>query len=203
LKESTRERCGKGVKRKVENVRIRISTKWQEFLQDPENTTELTKFLSDTIVNAQIPPGKVVVVTAGIKTITRGMAESILDCQQEEADTRMVFHLLDTLKTGSAACFMQTVDTDVICILIGKFHSLQEHCPQLSIWIAFGTLKKFMHLSINDIIHGLGKDKAEVLPALRAFMGCDCVSSFLEEASALHGKLRVVFQRSQGHFSRS
>ena len=177
LKECTRERRGKGVRRKVEK-NARIPTKWQEFLQDPENKTELTKFLSDTIANAQIPPGKVVVVTAGVKTITRGMAESIPDCQQEEADTRMVFHLLDALKTGSAKCLVRTVDTDVICILIGKFHSLQEHCPQLSIWVAFGTGKKFMHLSINDIIHGLGKDKAEALPAFHAFTGCDCVSSF-------------------------
>ena len=45
------------------------------------------------------------------------MAESVPDCQQEEADTRMVFHLLDALKTGSAECLVRTIDTDVICEL--------------------------------------------------------------------------------------
>ena len=90
----------------------------------------------------------------------------------------MVFHLLDALKTGSAECLVRTVDTDVICVLIGKFHSLQEHCPQLSIWVAFGTGKKFVHLSINAIIDSLGKDKAEALPVFHAYTGCDCASSF-------------------------
>ena len=104
----------------------------------------------------------------------------------------MVFHLLDALKTGSAECLVRTVDTDVICVLIGKFHSLQEHCPQLSIWVAFGTGKKFVHLSINAIIDSLGKDKAVIV-----------YHPSLEEASALHGKHGVAFQTSQSHFKRS
>ena len=176
LKQSTRERRGKGVRRKVEK-NTRMPNKWQEFLQDPENKTELTKFLTDAIANAQIPPEKVLVVTAGVETITKGTVGSIPDCQQEEADTRMVFHLLDAVKSGSAECLVRTVDTDVICVLIGKFHSLQEHCPQLSIWVAFGTGKKFVHLSINAVIDSLGKDKAEALPSFHAYTGCDCVSS--------------------------
>jgi len=98
----------------------------------------------------------------------------------------------------SAECLVRTVDSDVICILTGKFHSFQ-----LSVWVAFVTGRKFMHLSINDIIHGLWKDKAEALPVFHAFTTCDCVSSFVEETSALHGKLGVLFQRSQGHFNRS
>ena len=114
----------------------------------------------------------------------------------------MVFHLLNALKCGSTECLVRTVDTDVICILIGKFHRLQEHCRKLTIWVAFGTGKKFVHLSINAIIDSLGNDKAEALPAFHAFTGCDCVSSFLEEANELHGKLGVVFQTSQKHFKR-
>ena len=177
LKQHTRERRGKGIRRKAEK-NTRMPNKWQVFLQDTDNKIELIKFLTDTIVNAQIPPGKELLVTAGVETIANGMIGSFPLCHQEEADTRMVFHLLDALKAGSTTCMVRTVDTDVICILIGKFHSLQELCQQLSIWVAFGTGKKFMYLSINEIVDGIGRDKAEALPAFHAFTGCDCVSSF-------------------------
>lgn len=132
MKQHTRERREKGIRRKVEK-NTRIPSKWQVFLQDSDNKIGLIKFLTDAIANAEIPPVKALVVTAGVGTIAKGMIEAIPPCHQEEADTIMMFHFLDALKVGSATCIVQTVDTDVICILIGKFHSLQERCLQLCI----------------------------------------------------------------------
>eukprot|EP00745_Piridium_sociabile_P022176 TRINITY_DN34414_c0_g1_i10.p1 TRINITY_DN34414_c0_g1~~TRINITY_DN34414_c0_g1_i10.p1 ORF type:complete len:283 (-),score=55.29 TRINITY_DN34414_c0_g1_i10:371-1219(-) len=100
------------------------------------------------------------------------------DCHQEEADTRTVFHVLDALKKGAVKCLVRTVDTDAVAILIGKCHSLQIVCPELNIWVAFGTGKNFTNIDINDIVSTLGRDKAEALPAFHAFTGCDCVSAF-------------------------
>ena len=76
-----------------------MPNKWQEFLQDPDIKKELFKFLMDAIANAHIHPEKVLVVTADVGTITKGAVGSIPDYQQEVADTKIVFHLLDALKT--------------------------------------------------------------------------------------------------------
>ena len=39
-------------------------------------------------------------------------------------DTRIVVHLQDALDTGSTTCLVLTVDTDVVAIIIGNFHTL-------------------------------------------------------------------------------
>ena len=79
LKQSTRDKRGKGVRRKVEKNTM-MPIKWQDFLHDPENKRELSKFLTDAIASTQIPPHKVLVVTAGVGTMTKGTTiESIPD----------------------------------------------------------------------------------------------------------------------------
>ena len=51
-------------------------------------------------------------------------------CNHEEADTRMLIHLLDAVK----CCLIRTVDTDVIVILIGKLHVLLKQLV-ISTWV--------------------------------------------------------------------
>ncbi|KAG0710103.1 hypothetical protein GWK47_023496 [Chionoecetes opilio] len=78
-------------------------------------------------------------------------------CDHEEADTRIVVHLKDALDKGCTNCLVRTVDTDVVAILIGKYHSLTSQHQMAAIWVAFGTGKNFMYLDINAICHALGK----------------------------------------------
>ncbi|KAG0710839.1 hypothetical protein GWK47_021999 [Chionoecetes opilio] len=99
-------------------------------------------------------------------------------CDHEEADTRIVVHLKDALDKGCTNCLVRTVDTDVVAILIGKYHSLTSQHQMAAIWVAFGTGKNFMYLDINAICHALGKDRSTALPMFHSFTGCDTTSAF-------------------------
>ena len=58
--------------------------------------------------------------------ITCGSAASMPDCNHEEADTRMVVHLRHALlMEGAITVLVRTADTDVVVILVGKFHDLK------------------------------------------------------------------------------
>ncbi len=90
----------------------------------------------------------------------------------------MLIHLQDALDSGSTTCLVRTVDTDVVVIIIGKFHALLANHPAADIWIAFGTGKNFMYIHINAICSSLRRNKSMALPIFHCFTGCDTTSSF-------------------------
>ena len=77
--------------------------------------------------------------------IERDTSRCMESCGHKDADTRMVVHLQDALDTGSTTtCLVCTVETDVVAIIIGRFHALTANHPTEDIWIAFDTGKNFM-----------------------------------------------------------
>ena len=64
------------------------------------------------------------------------------DCFQEEANTRILFHLFDAVRRGAVDCSFRTVDTDVLALLVGKLRNLVQ-IHNVNIWVAFGTGKFF------------------------------------------------------------
>ena len=122
LKESTREKRGKGIRRKVEE-RNKIPLNWQDFLKDSTNKQELFALLSNKVAKMKVPDKKVV-ITSGHNVTIVGTSRVIPRCDHEEADTRLLVHLQDALREGHKNCMIRTVDTDVLVILIGKFHHL-------------------------------------------------------------------------------
>ena len=61
------------------------------------------------------------------------------------------------------------IDTDVVVIIIGKFHHLLTNNPSVRIWVACGTVKAFSYLDINAICHALGQSKSLALPFFHCF----------------------------------
>ncbi|KAG0724638.1 hypothetical protein GWK47_040164 [Chionoecetes opilio] len=177
IKESTREKRGKGVRRKVGGP-TKVPSNWPDFLRDSTNKEELFQFLSDKVGSNDWPDGKEVFITSGTDVISRGSDHSMPRCDHEEADTRIVVHLKDALDKGCTTCLVRTVDTDVVVILIGKYHSLTSQHQMAAIWVAFGTGKNFMYLDINAICYALGKDRSTALPMFHSFTGCDTTSAF-------------------------
>ncbi|KAG0729478.1 hypothetical protein GWK47_003462 [Chionoecetes opilio] len=57
IKESTREKRGKGVRRKVGGP-TKVPSNWPDFLRDPTNKEELFQFLSDKVGSSDWPDGK-------------------------------------------------------------------------------------------------------------------------------------------------
>ena len=76
----------------------------------------------------------------GASVISIGVDRSIPECNNEEADTRIVVHVLHAIQADQArSAVVRTVDTDVIAILVGKFHYLRAIQPELDLWVGFGT----------------------------------------------------------------
>ena len=75
----------------------------------------------------------------------------MLQCDHEEADTRLVIHLQDSLINGCTSCLVCTVDTDVVIIFVGMFHRFVALCQDVNIWVAFGLGKNFTYYHINTI----------------------------------------------------
>ena len=66
--------------------------------------------------------------------ISRGNAlPMIMEWTHEEADTRVMVHLLHAVENGSANVEVRTVDTDIVVLLIGHFFNLHENHPNIDL----------------------------------------------------------------------
>ena len=101
----------------------------------------------------------------------------------EEADTRIVLHVHDSLERGSRKIMIRTVDADVIVILIGHFYSIVDHYPDADLWVAFGTGKHFRYYHLNTICGRLGREQSWCLPPFHAFTGAWATWSIYPEVS--------------------
>ena len=100
IKESTREKRGKGMRRKVAG-KNKFPSDWLDFLHDATNKQELFNFLSHKIELMMCRERKQVFTTSGTSVIARGTDHHMKLCNHEEADTRMLVHLLDVIANGA------------------------------------------------------------------------------------------------------
>jgi hypothetical protein len=177
LKESTREKRGSGVRRKVSGL-TKLPGNWMDFLRNPNNKQELFAFLTSKVAAFIFPADKAVYVTSGESVVSTNSTNPMLNCNHEEADTRIVVHILHALGQGMKTVKVRTVDTDVVVILSGIFYELLVTQPLLDIWVAFGMGKSYRFYSINAICTKLGKPRSRALPVFHAFSGCDTTSAF-------------------------
>jgi hypothetical protein len=106
-------------------------------------------------------------------------------CDHEEADTRLIVHIVDALSKGRNTCLVRTVDTDVVVILIGKFYYFTTLNSNANIWVAFGSGKNFAFWHINTICHSLGEERSLALPFFHSYTGCDTTSFFFRRGKRL------------------
>ena len=45
----------------------------------------------------------------------------MMECDHEEADTRICVHIMDALDNGAKKVYVRTVDTDVIVVLVVNY----------------------------------------------------------------------------------
>ena len=121
---------------------------------------------------------KAVYVTSGQSVINVATSSGMMNCNHEEADTRIVVHILHALNQGMQSIKVRTVDTDVVVILVGAFFDLLQNQPTAKIWVAFGMSKNYRFYDINAIYNNLGKPKSRALPVFHALTGSDTTSFF-------------------------
>eukprot|EP00733_Pompholyxophrys_punicea_P001350 Pompholyxophrys_punicea_v1_NODE_638_length_1541_cov_7.177972.p1 type:complete len:247 gc:universal NODE_638_length_1541_cov_7.177972:1270-530(-) len=179
LKESTREKRGKGTRRKVSGQN-KIPRDFNKFLLDSANKQELMDFLSlNTPSLLRCEPGQRV-FTNKTSVITIGSERQMERCNHEEADSRIVVHLKDALtESRNIKVRIRTVDTDIAAILIGKWPQFVQFGSQ--VWLTLGMGKHMTCRALSDIYEELGEDVCKSLPFFHAFTGCDTVSAFFWE----------------------
>ena len=100
-------------------------------------------------------------------------------CNHEEADTRVVQHVLHALQSGFVSVLVRTVDTDVVVVLVGMYNRLIADKPGADIWIAFSMGKHFTFISLSKVCTTLGEPRSRSLPVFHALTGCDTTSGFV------------------------
>ena len=176
LKNSTREKRGKGLRRKVSG-HVKLPGNWKDFLRDENNKEELFRFLTGKVSQVACPPGKVMYITSGSSVVSITTEVVMGDCNQEEADTRMMVHVLHALNHGCVTVAVRTVDTDVVVILLGTLHHFLAAQPSAKIRVEFGMGKNYREFDINNLSDNLGMDKSHALPVFHALTGCDTTSA--------------------------
>ena len=173
LKESTHEKRGKGVRRKVFGS-TKIPGNWKNFLGDQMNKKELFALLTSNIESFSWPPTKSVCVTSGQAVSACGLSVPMDDRNHEEADTRIMVHIWSM----EQRLYLFVLDTDVVVILVGLFFDLVTIQPSCDFWIAFCMGKNYRLYHINSICESLGEPRSLALPVFHAFSGCDATSAF-------------------------
>ena len=124
IKGSAREKHGVGVRRKV-CAQSKIPSNWLNFLRYPNNKTELFAFLTKVASEKLSLEGKEIYITSDQSVVSLCPSTSIPDCTHEQADTRIVVHAIDAIRKGMKSICIRTVDTDILIILLSKFHFLK------------------------------------------------------------------------------
>ena len=177
LKESTREKRGRGERRKVSG-QAKLPMNFKDFLRNSENKTELFEFLTSKISTHEWPQGKYLYVTSAQNVISVGTNDPMESCNHEEADTRIIVHIFHALLQGQTCFHVRTVETDIVVILLGTFHKMLPIQGNVNIWVAFVSGKSFMFYGVNSIFESLGESKSKALPVFHTYSGCDTTSSF-------------------------
>lgn len=119
LKSQTREKRGKGVRRRV-TEETPVPGNWPSFHRSSDNKRELFDFLADRTIT--MTTEKLVVSTKGVAVTSNRQMEvelaSIQPCSHEEADTRMILHLSSSAYKYNTAMTIRTVDTDVVVLAV-------------------------------------------------------------------------------------
>ena len=102
--------------------------------------------------------------------------EKDLCSDQEEADTRIILHLLHIAKETQedVPIVVRSPDTDVFVLLVHFSHRIKQK-------VLFDTgVGNIRHLTeVQKVSASLGEDMCAALPALRAFSGSDSTSAFV------------------------
>ena len=105
-----------------------------------------------------------------------------LQCQHEEADTRIMFHLSRIIAADpQLAVSVRCNDTDVLVLLLYHVMCLKSSTVEPQVWMDVGHSSNNTrhYINICDILALLDKSVIQALPGIHAMTGCDFTASFL------------------------
>ena len=154
----------------------------KKLLSHTKTKGEYTTYLAENIIqNAH--QNQHIVVPYGTQCIASNKDMHYLNSEQEEADTKILLHAVDSTTSGATCIHIHSLDTDVLVLALRRYPNL---CKDTS--FVTGTGKKHRVIPLLPIVEALGPCKLAALPAFHALSGADNTGSFA-------GKGKVTYWR--------
>ncbi|KAK4881851.1 hypothetical protein RN001_005170 [Aquatica leii] len=143
----------------IENENKPLPQRWNLFIHSVFNKKRLTNFF-----------GGFTCVT-DYKANFKVKSPELLVSNHEEADTRILLHVLSAKVSGYRRCIVDCNDTDVLVLLL----HFRKHLTQ-EVWMKTGKSDSLRYIPVHKI--NLADSLIKNLPAFHAFTGCDTTSQF-------------------------
>ncbi|XP_031340958.1 uncharacterized protein LOC116169072 [Photinus pyralis] len=180
IKNVTRMKRGQtvGIRRIIDNPNTTLPQQWHLFINSVFNKRQLTNFLSEQLITLSKTRQIQFATSGGFENVTDfktnvelGDSCKFLTSDHEEADTRIILHVLSAKMAGYTRCIVECSDTDVLVLLV---HFKKQLIPEL--WMKVGKGENLRYIPIHDI--NMSENLSNNLPAFHALTGCDTTSQF-------------------------
>ena len=96
-------------------------------------------------------------------------------CTYDEADARLVIHILGAAENGIKNIIIRTVDSNILTIVLGQFELIAQKYDNL---IGFGKGKDYIVYDINETFINIVTKLATSFPSFHVLTGADNTSAF-------------------------
>ena len=151
----------------------------KQLLSSNINKESLAIYFASHILQCNTDSRKTYVVTAKGECKSSKLSVEHLSSTQEAADTLMILHPIDATGRGATSLCIQSPDTDVLVLALGKYTSL---CEETS--LVLGTGAKCRLILLHPLYNALGPHVVAALPGFCAFTGC-------EQTGTICGKSKI------------
>ena len=152
------------------------------FLTNNVDKNDLDVYLAEKFLESS-PQEKNLVVTYNDSILTNAEniinADEILCCNIEEADQRIIRHLINCAVNGLEKLFDITRDTDVLTLLIAALPNILENF-QCELVCQFGIGNNIRFYNINNLCSFLKSDVCKALQIFSCFYGMRYDIKFLQ-----------------------
>jgi hypothetical protein len=179
-----------------------IVRKWRMFLTTIRNKSSLITFLVQEWMkeeNRQKLQDKILYVTDGAKCYMMTSQDSKevpeLQCQQEEADGRLLLHAKHAAQDGYQSAIIASEDTDVFIMSLACSDRIG-----VPLYQKCGNRTRTRLVDIMKISAIIGINVCRALIGMHAYTGCDSVSAFAGKGKASSLKLMIQNRELQDMF---
>lgn len=175
------------------NAETQLPVHVNSFWPSAINKARLQGLLRDNIIENPKPMKKVVVSSMGLSSDSKpckaihntcSTAVPELDLSIEEADVRIIPHVLHAVCSGATRVVVLSNDTDVMVLGLNYWDLLKSHGLR-EMWIRAGVGNTTRFIPFHILAERLGTETCKVLVALHHLTGCDSTSKFGTKAAGL------------------
>lgn len=160
-------------------------TQWKKYLNSGKNKEAFISFLIDCWKDLKSDDltGLILYATRGDKcfkisptsqsTIVETTEVVELECDHEEADTRLLLHAKHASDNDFSVVAIKSPDTDVFLLMVAMKQNFSADLHFIT-----GNQNQSRIISVNEVCDKVGSETCNLIVGFHAFTGCDSVSSF-------------------------